>query len=157
MFRKLTFVFAALLPVAAVSPALAGEVKTEAPAVLTEMVAWAEPLSDNEMGELRGGFAGFAFNVIMSGTIENLTNPGSGTGVTGAPPPGVTMGDGVVNVQTAIGSFNGASGVFQIANLENSNFNVINQNLFVQIAIIDVANTASIPTIQSLLDGTFAQ
>lgn len=155
MLRKLTFLLGALLPVAVVSPALAGEVTTKAPAVLTEMVAWAEPLSDTEMSELRGGFAGFAFNVIMSGTIENLTNTG-GTGVSGAPDPTFTVTDGTVNIQTAIGSFNGASGVFQIANLENSNFNVINQNLFVQIAIIDVANSASIPTIQSLLDGTFA-
>ena len=106
------------------------------------------------MGELRGGFAGFAFNVIMSGTIAQLADDPTGATTTGLP-PNVSISDGMVNVQTAVGSFNGASGVFQIANLENSSFNVINQNMFVQIAIIDVANSASIPTIQSLLNGTF--
>jgi len=139
-----------VLPVAVGTPAIAGEV-AKAPAILADMAKWAAPLSDHEMGELRGGFAGFAFNVIMTGTITELTD----TGVTTTLPPNVTISDGMVNVQTAIGSFNGASGVFQIANLENSSFNVINQNMFVQIAIIDVADAASIPTIQSLLDGTF--
>ena len=151
MLRKLTFMLGVVLPVAVGTPAIAGDLTSKAPAILADMVAWAQPLSDTEMGELRGGFAGFAFNVIMTGTIANLTDPG----VTDALPPNVTVSDGMVNVQTAIGSFNGASGVFQLANLENSNFNVINQNLFVQIAIIDVANTAAIPSIQSLLDGTF--
>ena len=154
MLRKLTFMLGVVLPVAVGTPAIAGDLTSKAPALLTDMVAWAQPLSDNEMGELRGGYLGFAFNVIMSGTIAGLTDT-PGTGTTDALPPNITVSDGMVNVQTAVGSFNGASGVFQIANLENSNFNVINQNLFVQIAIIDVANTAAIPTIQSLLDGTF--
>ena len=156
MLRKLTFMLGALLPLAIGTPAIAGEVTAKAPGLLADVAAWAEPLNDTEMGELRGGFAGFAFNVIMSGTIAELTDTGT-SGVTNAPAPNVTTGNGLVNIQTAIGSFNGASGVFQIANLENSSFNVINQNLFVQIALIDVANTASIPTIQSLLNGTFAQ
>lgn len=156
MLRKLTFMLGVVLPVAVGTPAIAGDLTSKAPALLTDMVAWAKPLSDNEMGELRGGYLGFAFNVIMSGTIAGLTDT-TGTGTTAALPPNVTVSDGLVNIETAVGSFNGASGVFQIANLENSNFNVINQNLFVQIAIIDVANTAAIPTIQSLLDGTFTQ
>jgi hypothetical protein len=155
MLRKTTLMLGALVALAVATPALAGEVTAKAPG-LAEMAAWAKPLSDGEMGELRGGYAGFAFNVIMTGTIEQLTDTGTG-GVTSALPPGVTVSDGMVNVQTAIGSFNGASGVFQLANLENSSFNVINQNLFVQIAIIDVASSASIPTIQSLLDGTFTR
>lgn len=156
MLRKMTFMLGALLPLAVAAPAIAGEVTAKAPGLLADVAAWAEPLNDREMGELRGGFAGFAFNVIMSGTIADLTNTGT-SDVTNAPAPNVTTSNGLVNIQTAIGSFNGASGVFQIANLENSSFNVINQNLFVQIALIDVASTASIPTIQSLLNGTFAQ
>jgi hypothetical protein len=153
MLSKLVFVAGVVLPAALCAPAAAGEVGAAGSGVLADMVAWAKPLSDHEMAELRGGFAGFAFNVIMTGTIDNLD---SSSGVTSAPPPNVTTSNGMVNVQTAIGSFNGASGVFQIANLENSSFNVVNQNLFVQVAIIDVANTASIPTIQNLLNGTFA-
>jgi len=151
MFRKLTFMLGVVLPVAVGTPAVADGLTASASTVLADMAAWAKPLSDKEMGELRGGFAGFAFNVIMTGSIDTLTD----TGVSSALPPNVTVSDGMVNVQTAVGSFNGASGVFQIANLANSSFNVVNQNMFVQIAIIDVANSASIPTIQSLLDGTF--
>ncbi|MFZ5790969.1 MAG: hypothetical protein ACOY3L_09745 [Pseudomonadota bacterium] len=137
----------------AAAPAGAAEMK--ALAALTEIKAWATPLDDKEMGELRGGFAGFAFNVIMSGTIDRLASSSSGPVTTGVNDPTVTVQDGMVNIQTAIGSFNGASGVFQLANLEHSSFNVVNQNLFVQIALIDVANTADIPTIQNLLSGAF--
>ncbi len=152
MLRYLTVMVGVALPLAVGTPAIADDVAAKSPIALAELAAWAEPLSDNEMGELRGGYAGFAFNVIMSGTIAELTDPGN---VTSAPPPNITVENGMVNLQTAVGSFNGASGVFQIANLENSSFNVINQNMFVQIAIIDVANSAAVPSIQSLLDGTF--
>jgi len=153
MTRKLTFILGVALPAMISTGALADGALDKAAMTLADVGAWAQPLNDQEMGELRGGFAGFAFNVIMSGNLAQLTDTG---GVTTAPAPNVTTGNGTVNIQTAIGSFNGASGVFQIANLENSSFNVVNQNLFVQVAIIDVANSASIPTIQSLLDGTFA-
>jgi hypothetical protein len=156
MSRKVAWFLGIALLSAATVPASAGELRTESLVTLTQMAAWAKPLDDTEMGELRGGFAGFAFNVVMSGTIENLANPGGGTTATaGVPDPTVTQSNGMVNIQTAIGNFNGAQGVFQLANLDHSSFNVINQNMFVQIAIIDVANTASIPTIQTLLNSAF--
>ena len=155
MVPKQTVILAAVLPVLVGAPAFADDPVTMPDGLLTEMTAWAEPLSDKEMGELRGGYAGFAFNLIVNGTIAELANPGAN--VTSSLPPNVTVSEGMINIDTAVGSFNGASGIFQIANLENSSFNVINQNLFLQVAIIDVANAASIPTIQSLFDGTFAQ
>jgi hypothetical protein len=156
MSRKLAWFLGAALLSAVAIPASADELETKSVAALTQMAAWATPLNDQEMGELRGGFAGLAFNVVMSGTIERLADPNPGTtGVAGAPDPTITQSDGMVNIQTAIGSFNGAQGVFQLANLDHSNFNVINQNLFVQVAIIDVANSASVPTIQNLLNGAF--
>lgn len=156
MSRKVAWFLGIALLSAATVPASAGELEANSLATLTQMAAWAKPLNDQEMGELRGGFGGLAFNVVFGGTIEHLADPGTGAnGVTGAPDPTVTQSNGMVNIQTAVGNFNGASGVFQIANLDHSNFNVINQNLFVQVAIIDVANTASIPTIQNLLNGAF--
>ena len=156
MSRKLAwFLGLAFLSVAA-APAGAGDLETKSLVTLAQMASWAKPLNDQEMGELRGGFAGLAFNVVMSGTIEHLADPGTGAnGVAGAPDPTVSQSDGMVNIETAVGNFNGAQGVFQLANLDHSNFNVINQNMFVQIAIIDVANQASIPTIQNLLNGAF--
>jgi hypothetical protein len=156
MSRKLAWFLGVALLSAATVPASAGELEPKSLATLTQMAAWATPLNDAEMGELRGGFAGVAFNVVLSGTIEHLADPGTGAnGVEGAPDPTITQSDGMVNIQTAIGNFNGAQGVFQLANLDHSNFNVINQNMFVQIAIIDVANASSIPTIQTLLNGAF--
>lgn len=157
MSRKVAWFLGIALLSAATVPASAGELEANSLATLTQMAAWAKPLNDQEMGELRGGFGGLAFNVVFGGTIEHLADPTPGAnGVTGAPDPTVTQSNGMVNIQTAAGtSFNGASGVFQIANLDHSNYNVINQNLFVQVAIIDVANAASIPTIQNLLNGAF--
>ncbi|HWA46342.1 MAG TPA: hypothetical protein VHA10_24200 [Hypericibacter adhaerens] len=156
MSRKWAWLLGAAFLSVAAMPAGADELKAKSLDTLTQMAAWATPLNDEQMGEMRGGFAGLAFNVIMSGTIEHLADPGTGAnGVAGAPDPTVTQSDGMVNIQTAIGNFNGAQGVFQLANLDHSNFNVINQNMFVQIAIIDVANAASIPTIQTLLNGAF--
>ena len=86
MLRKLTFMLGVALPLAAATPALAGEVTAKAPGVLADVAAWAKPLSDGEMGELRGGFAGFAFNVIMSGTIAQLADDPTGATTTGLPP-----------------------------------------------------------------------
>jgi hypothetical protein len=158
MFRKTALLLGATVLAIAAVPAWAGELETKPVNLLTQMAAWATPLNDSQMGELRGGYAGFAFNVIMSGTLENLANTGStNTTTTGAPDPTVTLGDGTVNIQTAIGSFNGAQGVFQIANLDHSSFNIINQNMFVQVALIDVANSADVPAIQSMLTNAFGQ
>jgi hypothetical protein len=157
MFRKTALLLGATVLAIAAVPAWAGELETKPVNLLTQMAAWATPLNDSQMGELRGGYAGFAFNVIMSGTLENLANTGSTNTTTGAPDPTVTLGDGTVNIQTAIGSFNGAQGVFQIANLDHSSFNIINQNMFVQVALIDVANSADVPAIQSMLTNAFGQ
>jgi len=157
MFRKTALLLGATVLAIAAVPAWAGELETKPVNLLTQMAAWATPLNDSQMGEMRGGFAGFAFNVIMSGTLENLANTGSTNTTTGAPDPTVTVGDGTVNIQTAIGSFNGAQGVFQIANLDHSSFNIINQNMFVQVALIDVANSADVPAIQSMLTNAFGQ
>jgi hypothetical protein len=157
MFRKTALLLGATVLAFSASSAGAAELETKPVNLLTQMAAWATPLNDTQMGELRGGFAGFAFNVIMSGTLENMANTGSTntTTPTTASDPTVTLGDGTVNIQTAIGSFNGAQGVFQIANLDHSSFNIVNQNMFIQVALIDVANSADVPAIQSLLTNAF--
>jgi len=59
-----------------------------------------------------------------------------------------------VQIQTVIGNFQGATGIFQIADVPG-NFNVVNNNLFVQLAIFEVTNAADIPALQSLLTGGF--
>jgi len=128
----------ALLMLAATAPsaAFAGGNLAMMPTGLT-------PLSDMEMGKLRGGDLPpqVFFNILFGGTIEPNPN---------APPPSITVNNGQASVSTVIGNFAGASGIFQIAQVPGS-FNIVNNNLFIQIAVINVLNGASIPSLNSLL------
>ena len=110
---------------------------------------------DDELKGLRGGFAGLAFSVFFNGTVDSLGNQNGTLDVNtnvGAPAPTVTTTDTQVQIQTVIGNFQGASGIFQIAEVPG-NFNVVNNNLFVQLAIFEVTNAADIPALTSLLTG----
>jgi len=62
--------------------------------------------------------------------------------------PQVAVSDGQVRISNVIGNFQGATGIFQIT--QAGSFNVINNNLFVQIAVINVLNGAAIPPMASL-------
>lgn len=112
-------------------------------------------LSNTEMAELRGGAAGLFFNAFT--TLSSSDRNGAET--LGAPPPVVTTPGGSVefvdgplnsdvHVSTVIGEFRGASGIFQIAQVPG-NFNVVNNNLFLQIALINV--TDGIPNLADLM------
>jgi hypothetical protein len=108
----------------------------------------AAPLTDDELSELRGGFNGLAFNVAFSGFIDKV-GTGSGSlavGPNGAivpgTPPDVSVKNGEVAISTHIGNFQGANGIFQIAQVPG-NFNVVNNNLYVQIAMINLPDPAS--------------
>ncbi len=117
------------------------------------MVAWAQPLSDREMGELRGGFDGIAFSIFFTGTVDSLGNSSISGGTTtggSVPPPSVTTSNGNVTISTVVGNFQGANGIFQIAQVPGS-FNVVNNNLFIQVALINVTNQAALSSISSLL------
>lgn len=137
----------AVLVLTAAPPALA-----QGNLALMPNAAWAKPLSDSEMGDLRGGFDGLAFSVFFTGSIDSLGNTSttSGTGTTGAPPPDVTVSDGTVRISSLVGNFQGANGIFQIAQVPG-NFNIVNNNLFVQVALITVSNATLIPSLATLL------
>jgi hypothetical protein len=114
------------------------------------------PLTDDELSELRGGFNGMAFNVAFSGFVDKLGN-GSGSlavGQNGAiapgPPPDVSVKNGEVAISTHIGNFQGANGIFQIAQVPG-NYNVVNNNLYVQIAMINLPDVgAQLPNFASM-------
>jgi hypothetical protein len=57
--------------------------------------------------------------------------------------------NGEVKISTSIGNFNGASGIFQIAQVPG-NFNVVHNQLFVQIAVVNVLNGSPVPSLASL-------
>lgn len=117
--------------------------------------SWAIPMQEEEMAEARGGYAGLAFSVFFTGSVANMSTNFDTSGVTtaGAPDPQVTVGSSDVRIQTVIGNFAGASGIFQISQVPGS-FNVVNNNLFVQIAIIN-STGENLPNLAGLLGTNF--
>jgi hypothetical protein len=113
---------------------------------------WATPLTDQEMGELRGGFNGFSFAVYFLGGIENL---GPVQGGIAADPNGVTpVPDPIIDpsgnsISTQIGAFQGFSGIAQIAIVPGSN-NFVQNNMFLQINVIN-GTMNTLPSIQDFL------
>lgn len=127
---------------------------------MTPSRAWSMLLSDADLAAIRGGFFGMAFSVFFQGFFDNVGNA-SGTvnfsavapvntgGTTGAPP--VTgVGNEQVQLFAGVGQLNGVSGIIQINQVPGSN-NVVHNNLFVQIAIINVQNAAQLSNLSSLL------
>jgi hypothetical protein len=133
------------------SPAVAGDGNLEKVPADT----WATPLSDAELENARGGFAGLAFNVFFTGFFDNLGNTAGnltvndGGATTPAPPPNFSVQDGQAMISTTIGNFNGANGIFQIAQVPGS-FNVVHNNLFVQIAVVNVLENGTAPYLSNL-------
>ncbi len=138
-----------------------------ASADLAEIESWAVAMRDGELAEQRGGFAGLALSVWFSAFVDNLGNAsgqatvdadgnivvtaGDGTTVTASDPTLSPTGTSNVNISTVIGDFGGpASGFFQIAQVPGS-FNVVNNNMFVQLAIINVTDQIDLATLQSML------
>ena len=142
----------------AVAGALFAEIElalgVDASSAAVEGVLHAEALREQDMGELRGGFAGLAFSVFFEGSFHN---DGAETGFldvntngsSPAPSGAFSSGDGEVRISASIGEFAGASGIFQIAQVPG-NFNVVNNNLFVQIALINLVEGSQMPSLQSL-------
>jgi hypothetical protein len=141
---------------------LAGFVAFAMPAVAMEngtngktpSLPWAIPVGDEELAGMRGGFGGLAFSVAFTGSIENVCDvQGSLAASPGAThqaaPPSFTTAGGQVNIQTSIGDFQGAGGIFQITQVPGS-FNVVNNNLFVQIAIVNLASASTMPSLATL-------
>ncbi|MEJ5377663.1 MAG: hypothetical protein WHX93_13895 [bacterium] len=121
-------------------------------------------LTDDELNQYRGGYSGFYFGVSFTGYWNSLGQM-SGTLVSnggiiiqdpnfqlppGAQPGGSISGDGV-SIQSYVGNFNGASGIFQIIQSPGS-FNVIQNNLVVQITLVNVANQGALSNLRNLLN-----
>lgn len=120
---------------------------------------WATPMSERELQGIRGGMFGVAFSLFFEGFVGDRSNvtgalindPSGSTGL--APPPEFSVDDEGVTVRTALGSFNGANGIFQV-NQVPGNFNVVHNNLFIQITMVTLQNSTSLPSLSSLLQPT---
>jgi hypothetical protein len=120
-------------------------------------------LTDSELDQLRGGYAGFYFGVSFTGYWSSPGMASGSLGYSGSivsepnyqlppgslPAGGTTTGDGV-SIQAYVGNFGGASGIFQLIQSPGS-YNVIQNNLIVQITMITVQNQAQAQSLQGLL------
>ncbi len=103
-------------------------------------------IPDTELGNLRGkGFGGIAVRILFEGFVDNAGIISSNLEVEGnpegSPSSSVESGGGDVRLLAQIGDFNDANGVFQITQVPGSG-NTVTNNLFIQIAIINVLNGA---------------
>jgi len=112
-------------------------------------LAWATQLPDEQLADRRGGFGGLAFSVAFStvdsfGTLQgSLTvNPGNGT-ILGSPTVTTDPTGTQATVTAQLGGPLG-NGIFQLTQVPGS-FNVVNNTLVVQIALITVASPGQIP------------
>jgi hypothetical protein len=119
-------------------------------------------LTDNELDQYRGGYAGFYFGISFTGFLSNQGmasgSIGFGGQIVNDPnfqlPPGGQFSGGVtgdgVSIQAFVGNFSGASGIFQIIQSPGS-YNVIQNNLLVQITMINVTNAAAVSQLSGFL------
>lgn len=123
--------------------------------------AWAKPLKDNDMAELRGGLGGTSFTAffaifdeLQNAQISSLTVNPSNVNVLSPPQLG---GTGLIELSSAIGSFpTNSTGIFQQANIVGD-FNVVNQNVLIHLNVINIANAASLSSLLGSTSGTTPQ
>jgi hypothetical protein len=147
----------ALIAFAALSPA-ATSAQERGTMDLAPSSSIAVAMSDEELGKQRGGFMGIAFSATFTAVIDNLNAPVTGTGSTTSTTSGVTntslpatynITGGQVTASAFIGNLNNVSGVFNIVQVPGS-FNVVNSNLVVNIAVVNVLNSAQVPSLTTL-------
>jgi hypothetical protein len=113
-------------------------------------LAWATQLPDEQLADRRGGFGTVAFSVAFAGMVDNLgnlqgflnVNPGNGTAL-GSPTVTTDPTGTQATVTAQLGGPLG-NGIFQLTQVPGS-FNVVNNTLVVQIALITVASPGQIP------------
>lgn len=125
------------------APARAGAAALNAQLADASAVA----LADDQISEVRGGVGGLDFSMFFSGHVDSLGQAEgqllAGSNGVAVPEPTFGISDGQVNIQTHIGDFQGATGIFQIAQVPG-NFNVVNQNMFIQINLVEPNNVGQL-------------
>lgn len=102
-------------------------------------VAWAEPLSNGEMDELRGaGFFGMRLDFFTS--IDDVTGLPQDFSVVALDPVGsfgfnMPAGFNFTTDEILGNSFVSSNGFFQVGFIEGNN-NILNQNMFINITIL---------------------
>ncbi|MBW1796577.1 MAG: hypothetical protein JRJ38_19545 [Deltaproteobacteria bacterium] len=114
-------------------------------------------LTDEELNQVRGGYAGFHFGIEFAGYWDNLGNI-SGTLYSdenvlvpegSSPLSGDAIGQTDLegaSIKAYVGNFQGASGIFQISQSPGS-FNVIRNDLIINITIVNVTDESALPSL----------
>lgn len=102
--------------------------------------SWAEPMTEQEMSQVRGGFGGYELPItvnIVSDLVEGSINI-SPSNTTPTDAPQYTQApDGSYVVQTIAGSLEGFSGIAQFAYVPGDH-NFVQNNMFIQINVGDI-------------------
>lgn len=126
-----TIIVFAVAPGAALAGMQEGALET---AFGSTEVAWAKPVQDNELGNLRGG-AGVLFSGFFDGSIDSTTSTELPDGTT------VTeTGGSQVEITSGFGSFANFNGVLQQSNIRGD-FNTVRNVMNVNITINPASNT----------------
>lgn len=154
--RKLAYAVISALVALHALPAMAADVSEAGNLGLLPDAAWATPLEDEDLGEMRGGYMGIAFSIWMQGSIEDLTTDPA-TDVTVVEPVTEVPADltftsleGDIQLGTVISdNFQGASGIFQLVSVPGSNV-AVNNILNIQVTVVNVVDTVSITSLQDV-------
>lgn len=123
-------------------------------------LAWAKPLPEAALSNMRGGYRGIAFSASFNAFVE----PGTGMtatpdavfkGAKGGVPSTISTPRGQVYLGASIGELGGGStGIFQVSQAVGDNIS-INNNLLVQIDVFNIVDNGQAPDVRGLLDSTF--
>ena len=163
MIGKSSWVAVGALVALLSSPAVADERGPGGTLGLAPSASWAMPMTDEEMGELRGGFMGLAFSVMFNGMFDSLTGTTTGdlvvstdgtTTVGGTTIESAQVTDGVATarLRAHVGEFNGTSGFFQIGQLIGDN-SILHNEMIVNISIVQVFDPAQASALLQSLSG----
>ncbi len=115
-------------------------------------------LSDQDLAKQRGGFMGIAFSATFMASVENMNGDVTGTGTSSTSTSGVTstnppvnynIAGGQVQLSSFIGNLSGLNGVFQLTSV-NGIGNIVNSHLTLNVALVNLTGTTTIPSMQSL-------
>jgi len=119
---------------------MAAALATTAPASASDLLAQAfggsdafEPVADEQLADMRGGYRGIAFNLMVNGSLNNLGVVDSDI------PDGVTVEDispSDVTLSIGLASLPNANGFLQFAEV-NGNNNIVNNTMTLNVVIVE--------------------
>lgn len=114
------------------------------------------PMSQTQLQDVRGGYAGFYFTVDYAGNVINTElNPVQGTDpVSTGGQTTINADSGNVQISAQVGTLKDTSGVIQIVQVPGSN-NIVNAVMNVNMTVINVASDAAAANVAQTLSNLY--